>query len=232
MAATAFGVTFRVEATDDALLARAAEALPPSAEPAELGEAARSFAIADDTELGDLEAAVRSFVAEHAPGHVFVHAGVVAVDGRAIVLPARTQAGKTTLVVELLRAGATYYSDELAVLDPDGRVLPYPQRLSLRPTGTRPTAAELGAPTGEDAVPVAVVARTEHVPGAEWAPEVRSAADGALLLMAHAGQVRREPERVLETTRRAAEQAVVLEGPRGEAAAVAADLLARARRAR
>src|SRR3954469_9856881 len=55
-------------------------------------------------------------VAEMARRRVFVHAGVVALEGRAVMLPGRSHAGKTTLVAELVKAGATYYSDEYAVL--------------------------------------------------------------------------------------------------------------------
>ena len=54
----------------------------------------------------------------------------------------------------LLRAGATYYSDEYALLDESGRVHPFARKLSLRqPDGARPlrcTANELGAPTGTE----------------------------------------------------------------------------------
>jgi len=48
-------------------------------------------------------------VAEHAPDYIFVHAGVVAWRGRAIILPGVSFAGKSSLVAELVRAGATYY---------------------------------------------------------------------------------------------------------------------------
>jgi hypothetical protein len=65
------------------------------------------------------------FVAEHAPDHLFVHAGVVGWEGRAIVMPGTSFAGKTTLVRAWLEAGATYYSDEFAVLDRAGRVHPF-----------------------------------------------------------------------------------------------------------
>ena len=67
-------------------------------------------------------------VANYAPDRVFVHAGVVAWRGRALVLPGTSFAGKTTLVAELVRAGAIYYSDEYAVLDEQGRVHPYSAR--------------------------------------------------------------------------------------------------------
>ena len=56
-----------------------------------------------------------------------VHGGVVAHDGRAILLPGPTHAGKSTLVAELVRRGAPYFSDEYALIDADGRVHPYPR---------------------------------------------------------------------------------------------------------
>src|SRR5438876_5612788 len=43
---------------------------------------------------------VQAYVAEAARGRVFVHAGVVGWEGRAIVLPGRTFTGKTTLTAE------------------------------------------------------------------------------------------------------------------------------------
>lgn len=65
---------------------------------------------------------------------LLLHAGVVAVDGRAVLLPAGMEAGKTTLVTALLRAGADYLSDELAALDPVTlEVAAYPKALSLDP---------------------------------------------------------------------------------------------------
>ena len=36
----------------------------------------------------------------------------------------------------LIEAGAVYYSDEFAVVDPDGWVYPYPQPLGLRSPGS------------------------------------------------------------------------------------------------
>jgi hypothetical protein len=61
-----------------------------------------------------------------------VHSGVVAHDGRAILLPGPTHAGKSTLVAELVRLGAPYFSDEYALIDADGRVHPYPRPMLLR----------------------------------------------------------------------------------------------------
>ena len=85
-----------------------------------------------DEVLDGFESHVQLTVAEHAPRLVFVHAGVVGWNGQAIVIPGLSHSGKTTLVHQLVRAGATYYSDEYAVLDARGRVHPYPRPLGMR----------------------------------------------------------------------------------------------------
>jgi hypothetical protein len=60
---------------------------------------------------------LRIYVGLHAPNQIFIHAGVVAHEGRVIVIPGLCMAGKATLVLALVRAAAVYYSDEFAVLD-------------------------------------------------------------------------------------------------------------------
>lgn len=75
------------------------------------------------------------YVATYARRRLFVHAGVVGVNGHAILLPGRSLAGKSTLVFALMQAGATVYSDEFAVLDSRGYVHPYARPLSLRSPG-------------------------------------------------------------------------------------------------
>ena len=60
-----------------------------------------------------------------------VHAGAVLWGERALLLPGVTHAGKSSLVAELLRRGATYFSDEYALIDSEGRVHPYPRPLLL-----------------------------------------------------------------------------------------------------
>ena len=90
---------------------------------------ARSFDV--DEVFESLESDLRLFVAELAKHRVFVHAGVVGWKGQAIVIPGRSYSGKSTLVAELVRAGATYYSDEYAVLDARGRVHPFSSHSSF-----------------------------------------------------------------------------------------------------
>ena len=51
---------------------------------------------------------IRVVVAEYAVDRVFLHAGVVGWKGKAIVIPADSFKGKSTLVSELVRNGAEY----------------------------------------------------------------------------------------------------------------------------
>lgn len=179
--------------------------------------------------LGILDAELRMYIALHAPNYVFVHAGVVGVEDRAIVLPGRSFAGKTTLVAALVKAGAEYWSDEYAVLDAQGLVHPYPKRLSVRINDTHGTDEQpvesLGGRAGDRPLPVAVIAFTNYRPGASWALRASTAGTGAVKLLEHSIAARSRPEQVLAAVRRAATNAMVLEGDRGDADQAANALL-------
>ena len=176
-----------------------------------------------------LESDLRLFVAELATHRVFVHAGVVGWKGQAIVIPGRSYSGKSTLVAEFVRAGATYYSDEYAVLDSRGRVHPFSKPLELREEGeftqTRITAAELGGHSGTKPLPVGVVLMTQFKSGARWRPRKLTAGRGVLEMLFNTVSARRSPERALATLQRVAAQAEVLKGVRGDAAEVVNALL-------
>jgi hypothetical protein len=185
-----------------------------------------------DEVFDDFDRAVRMHLAFNAPEHCFLHAGAVAHQGRGIVIPGASFTGKTTLVAALVRAGATYYSDEHAVLDREGRLHPYPKRLGLRLTEgravqTNQAVSELGGVSGDVPVPVALVAVPQYRPGAEWNPVELSAAETVLVLMQHTFRSVDRPEESLHTMLRAVSEVVGLTGERGDADATAADLLAR-----
>src|SRR5205814_1107286 len=74
---------------------------------------------------------VRIVVGENAVDRVFLHAGAVGRKGRAIVLPAESFKCKSTLVAELVRQGAEYYSDDFAIFDDHGLLHPFPRTISL-----------------------------------------------------------------------------------------------------
>lgn len=176
-----------------------------------------------------IEIMAKLYVAEMARRHVFVHAGTVGWQGRAILVPGATHSGKTTLVAELVRAGATYYSDEYAVLDSRGRVHPYPQPLGLRRPGQMDhdwcPVEELGGRAGVAPIPVGLVVGTTYTEGATWQPRRFSLAETLGMLMVHTRAARRRPERVLDVLQRAVSGAAMLGGPRGEASQTAATIL-------
>ena len=178
-----------------------------------------------------LESDLRLFVAEVARHRVFVHAGVVAWKGKAIVLPGRSFSGKSTMVAALVRAGATYYSDEYAVFDSRGRVHPFPKPLEIRDSGEykqKKFAVEsLGGRTGVKPIPVGLVLATEFKAGASWRPRQLSAGKAVLALLSHTVSARRRPEKSLATLQRVVAEAQILKGVRGEAGELAQVVLAR-----
>jgi hypothetical protein len=145
-------------------------------------------------------------------------------------MPGRSFAGKTSLVAALIARGASYFSDEYAVLDPDGRVHPYPKPLSFRNSDlridtTETSADELGAVSAEASARIALVAVTSYRPEADWQPTPGGVADAALALFEYAVLARSEPQRVMGAVASAAADARLLEGDRGEAGETAVALL-------
>ncbi len=253
IAFSSFGVAVELTLDDPGLESRVRGVLPPGWAPADGADAQARFRVTSDLEvigadgqvvsatlparlrctpdgaLRALDSAVRSQIGVLAPGHIFIHAGVVAHDGVAIVLPGRTHSGKTTLVSALVVAGAQYCSDEYAVLDAEGLVHPYPRPLSVRrwrgaAQKDVPVEAFGGVPA-DAAFPIGLIVRTRFVRGADFKPEHQSPAQGAMELLANALAARERPAEALGTTRRAAAGAVVLAGPRGEAEPTARHLL-------
>jgi hypothetical protein len=176
-----------------------------------------------------VESQLRLYVAEHARRRVFIHAGAVAWRGRGVVIPGETMAGKSSLVAELVRAGAEYYSDDLAVFDAQGHLYPFHKPLSLRKEGSvlqRHVPVEaLNGVAGTAPVPVALVVVARYRSGAIWQPQRISSGLGILALLESAVQAQRRPRAVLEALHQVAGRAAFYRGERGEASAVAAWVL-------
>jgi len=181
--------------------------------------------VARSADLAELftafESNLRIFVAEFAKERVFVHAGVVGWKGQAIVIPGRSYSGKSTLVAELVRAGATYYSDEYAVLDSRGRVHPFTKPIELREEGTYQQSkfdvSELGGRSGKKPLPVGLVLVTHYKTGATWRPKQLTPGKGVLEILFNTVSARRDPERAFGALRQVAAQADMLKGVRGDA---------------
>lgn len=171
--------------------------------------------------LDSFERQLKLFLAERARGRVFVHAGVVGWQGKAIIVPGRSHSGKTNLVAALVRAGATYYSDEYAVLDQRGRVHPYPVPLEIRQNGSsiqkRYCVEELGGKAGTRPLQIGLVLVSRYKHGARWYPSQLSPGRGMLELLANTIPARRNPEAVIATLEKALAGAVTLKSERGDA---------------
>jgi len=181
--------------------------------------------------LHAVEADIQAVVANLARERLFVHAGVVGWGEQAILIPGESRSGKTSLVEAFLRAGATYYSDEYAVLDQAGRVHPFPRPLGVRHRQdngwTRQPAEGLGAAVGQAALPVGLVLLTEYRPTAHWRPRPVSRGQAAIALFARTFVAHREPILALDILQRAVAEATALKGARGEADEVVSRVLAR-----
>ncbi len=173
---------------------------------------------------------LRIDVAEYADSKVFLHAGVVGWKGMAIVIPAKSFQGKSTLTAELVRIGADYYSDDYAVLDERGYVHPFPRKLSMRyfgaTRGKEVSVEELGGKYGREPIPVGMVLLTGFEKGAVWDPLVLSPGNGIMEIIPHTIPIRRKSEFSLKVLDLVASRAIIVKSARGDSKKFAKFLLA------
>jgi len=244
-----YGMRIGIRSNDRAALGRVCQTVPGEWEPADLSIVDRVYSILIggnglkpnlrrfnllygdhvrlersldlDSVFDAFESDLRIFVAEFARHRTFVHAGVVGWQGRAIVIPGRSYSGKSTLVAELVRAGATYYSDEYAVFDGRGRVHPYSKPIELRAEGeykqSKIQVSDLGGQAGTKPLPVGLVLMTHYKDGARWRPRKLTAGKAVLEMLFNTVSARRNPERALATLERVTAGADVWKGVRGQA---------------
>src|SRR5436190_6271921 len=197
MSFTAYGVRVGVRVNNKAILKALAARLPPGSKPLNARTTNHLYSVTGfangssgrvtrfnlgywnlfrfartrsfDDLLEQFESHLQLTVAEYAPRRVFVHAGVVGWNGKAILIPGPSFSGKSTLVAELLRAGATYYSDEYAVIDASGRVHPYARDLRIRAAESgrveRLRPEQLSAGIGSQPLRVGLVVSTNFKAG-------------------------------------------------------------------
>ena len=176
----------------------------------------------------ELESDMDFQVALFARDFLFVHAGVVQWKGQAVVVPGRTETGKSSMIMALVQAGAEYFSDEYAVLDPEGRVHAYPKPLSQRRKGEPPRlhpSEALGGRQEAPAVPMGLTVITRFRDGATWSPQRISKAKAMIALFDNTVVARTRPEFALSVLAKAVAGTEGLAGDRGEASEMASDLL-------
>jgi hypothetical protein len=186
---------------------------------------------------GDLGVALKQLareldavVALEASPWVFVHAGVVGWQAGAIVIPGRSMTGKTSLVAALVKAGATYYSDEYAVFDRQGYVHAFPKPLHLRTEQQgepeKISAEKLGGRIGTSALPVTLIVATHYEAQARWGPKLLEPGQAVLRLFDNTVDALRRPEGAIDIFARAVAGCVAISGPRPSSEQVAPLLLA------
>lgn len=184
-----------------------------------------------DEILNVLETQIRATVAEFAKDFVFLHAGVVSWNKKAIIIPGKSFSGKTTLVLELIKQECDYLSDEFAVIDRDGFVHPFPKKLSVRGIiddvkQVDFEVEEFGGRRQDDCVPVGYFLLTEFNRDINK-PTIKevSTGEGVMASVANSISVRQNPKLVLEVLSSVAKEARVLQAERGEAQEFARFLL-------
>lgn len=176
----------------------------------------------------EAERAVNLEIASYCPDHVFVHAGVVAVDDACIVLPGRTRSGKSELTQALVHLGAMYLSDEYAVIDRAGLVHPYARALSQRQNyrRVRTSASQLGWSAGRGPFPIAALVVTQFEEGRNWKPEPISRGQAVWSMFHNTVSATISPELAMQTLPKSLQQCShCYEGPRGEASESASRIL-------
>lgn len=164
---------------------------------------------------------VQLHLATYCPGYLFVHAGVVACTEGVVMIPGRTYSGKSVLVRALLDQGYTYFSDEYALVSPEGLIAPFPRPLRVR-TGPHcykfTKACRLGwTPETAPQKPHLLLC-TSFVPESNWRPQQISPATALLKLLEHTVAARIDPVRALSHLKALlSHHPRCLDGPRGEA---------------
>lgn len=238
-----FGVRYRV--TGPAPQVQLDALLPPSPTRAEDGSPAVTLELTEGVVIVEgerrctlstdpaaaaqqLSSEIELQCAARAPAVVVVHAGSVSVGGRALLLPGRSLAGKSTLTSALVDQGAGYLSDEYALLTPAGRVLPYPRSIRLRQeqTAVRRLLPTEPTPVAADGMTMGGVADLRWSPESGWSVTELSRGEAVLALLANAVAAQLAPERCLQATSAAVASSWALRGTRGAASEAAGHLLA------
>lgn len=168
---------------------------------------------------------VRLTIAEFAEQVIFLHAGVIGWQDKAIIIPGKSFAGKTTLVAEFAKNGCEYFSDEYALIDKNGLVHPFLKRLSMRGiiddyTQVDLDVEEFGGKRAQKPFPVGCILIAEYKKEKKSKPKLKeiSLGEGVMASIANSISVRQNPKFVIEVLNKALQQSVVLKSQRGEAA--------------
>lgn len=157
-----------------------------------------------------------------------VHAGAVLIEGRALIIPGSSHAGKSSLVAELLSRGASHFSDEYALIDKQGKVHSYPRPLLLRngaPLQSLTLPQELNSAFARGPASVGWIVALEYAPGASWHVRAISQSEGVMLLLRHTPHELAQSPEMINFFLGVSSSAACYTGQRGEAAEAASRIL-------
>lgn len=167
-------------------------------------------------------------VLKHLTDQRAVHAGVVLWRGRALLLPGMSHAGKSSIVAALLRQGATYFSDEYALIDAEGKVHPYARPLMVRdgcPEQTPILAREYGARIGDAPAEPGWILFLQYEPAAGWNIARLSQGEALLGLLRNTPHILAESPDMIDKFQRAIARASCYAGKRADAEQAAGEIL-------
>lgn len=150
-----------------------------------------------------------------------VHAGAVLLGDRAVLLPGKSFAGKSSLVAELLRRGATCLSDEYALIDGAGMVHSYPRPLLLRNSDHEQAAVlpgDLHAQIASTPARVAWILSLRYEAGGVWNVQGVEQSLALLSLLQNTPHALADSPDMVGCFERAVSGARCFEGRRGEIA--------------
>lgn len=236
-----YGAPFNLEAEPN-LFPSLLKALPPGWEEVPEPRGERTFVVSTEDdgryrleirgktrELSSFEVVLETlrnklefFTAVRSREYVFVHAAACALDGKAVLLPGLSRAGKTTLAQALASRGLTFYSDEYAVLDPDGLLHPFARDLAVRAhpnqaRGCRLCPRELGYETADQPAKVVLGCFLQYRSGGPLEVQQISAGEAVLSLFDNTLAARMVPRRSLRLFAQITKSMELYAGVRGEA---------------
>ena len=157
-----------------------------------------------------------------------VHAGAVAWRGRALLLPGITHSGKSSLVIELLRQGASYLSDEYALIDSEGLIHGYPRPVLVR-TGQAqqiPVLPEtFGTVAANTPLPMGWIMALQYSSEADWKLTALSQSEGLMALLQNTPHALAEMPQITGIFGRAVGRARCYAGYRNHATEAAIEIL-------
>ena len=149
-----------------------------------------------------------------------IHAGTVMYGDRVLLFPGASHAGKSSLVREMVRRGATYFSDEYALVDAEGLVHPYPRPLLVRDGGPEQhpvLARELEARIGDAPAPLGWIFALAYSKESEWSVAPVSQGEALMMLLCNTPHTLAESTEMVSFFQRAVANASCFAGLRSEA---------------